>query len=381
MMKNTFSRLFLALFFSLGLSYFACEGPDQPVYGPDHPDPNPTGFQPARVDSISPTTGYLKDIVSIYGSGFNLFPAYNLVIFGTKLAEVVSATDNLLKVRAPNLADMAVPVRIAVKGSEFWSNETEFAFLPTLETIDEEIVWPNGIAVDDDGNVFVGAAQDGIIFRITPTGEKSEFAQAPVNGSIHFGPNHFLYVCEKAENKIVRISPDGSTIEDVVSIKGPVDFTWDADHNLYIVSDAVGVFKLVGSDTVRLADVASGKNCRVFGDHLFVNDIWNNTILSWPITATGLGDAEVVLETDSPSTLEFDANGLLYFCKAWETSLFVINAEGAEEVLYEGELMTPMRYTAFKNKTMYIVFPGWQDVGGVIKAYIGVQQAPDYGIQ
>jgi len=41
--------------------------------------------------------------------------------------------------------------------------------------------------------------------------------------------------------------------------------------------------------------------------------------------------------------------------------------------------MTPMRYTAFKGKNCYFVYPGWGDVGGVMKAYIGVEQAPDYG--
>lgn len=379
MKKSTFSRLFMALILLLGMLLIACEGPDQPVYGPNHPDPNPTGLGPAVVTSISPSSGYLKDIITIDGSGFDLKPANNFVMFGTRTGEVVSATATQLQVRAPVLSDEEVKVRVAVKGSEFWSNESDFAFLPALETIDEEISWPNGIAVDDDGNVFVGSANDGVIFKITPAGEKSEFASVAVNGSIHFGPNKWLYVCVKGEGKIVKISPDGATIEDVVSVADPVDFTWDANHDLFIVANGVGVFKMVGGEAVQLAEVANGKNCRVFGSYLYVNDIWDGFIIRWPITATGIGDVETVLETDSPSSLEFDVDGLLYFCKAWETSLFLINADGDEEVLYEGELMTPMRYTAFKGKTFYFVYPGWGDVGGVMKAYVGVQQAPDYG--
>jgi len=379
MKKSTFSRLFTVLILLLGVVYIACEGPDQPEYGPDHPDPNPTGLNPAVVTAVNPPAGYLKDIIEIDGTGFDLTPANNFVLFGTKTGEVVAATATRLQVRAPMLSDEEVKVRVAIKGSEFWSNEADFTFLPALATIDEEISWPNGIAVDDDGNVFVGSANDGVIFRITPEGEKTEFAQVPVNGSIHFGPNHWLYVCAMGEGKIVRISPDGGTIEDVVSIESPVDFTWDANHDLYIVANGQGVFKLVGEEAVQLAEVENGKNCRVFGTHLYVNDIWGGTIIRWPITAEGLGEVETVLETDSPSALEFDVNGLLYFCKAWETSFYVINAEGKEEVLYEGELMTPMRYTAFKGKNCYFVYPGWGDVGGVMKAYIGVEQAPDYG--
>ncbi|HOT95529.1 MAG TPA: IPT/TIG domain-containing protein [bacterium] len=379
-MKKIRCRLLGAAFLIAGLANLACEGPDQPVYGPNHPDPNPTGLAAATVESISPDTGYLRDIVTIRGSGFNEKPEFNLVLFGNKKAEVISVSPTELKVIAPNKSDETVNVRVAIKGSEFWSNEAEFTFLPTITTLDEEISWPNGVAVDEMGNVYVGSANDGVIYRITPEGEKTTFAEVPVSGSIHFGPNKYLYVCVKGEGKIVRISPDGGTVEDVVTVDAPVDFTWDKNHNFYVMSDVAGVYKIVGSDTVRVATIGSGKNVRVFNDHLYVNDIWNSTILSFPITAEGLGEEEVVIETDSPSTLEFDAEGTLYYAQAWETSLYTLRADGSEEVLYEGELMTPMRYSAFKGKYIYLVYPGWADIGAVMRVYIGIDAAPDYGI-
>ncbi|HPR88312.1 MAG TPA: IPT/TIG domain-containing protein [bacterium] len=379
-MKKIRCRLLWAAFLIAGLAALACEGPDQPVYGPDHPDPNPTGLAAATVESISPDTGYLKDIVTIRGTGFNPEAEFNLVLFGSKKAEVVSVTATELQVRAPNMSDETVNVRVAIKGSEFWSNETEFTFLPTITTIDEEISWPNGVAVDASGNVYVGSANEGVIYRITPEGEKSAFASVAVNGSIHFGPGNYLYVCEKGENKIVRISPDGGTVEDVVEVKAPDDFTWDAGHNLYVISEAIGIYKVVNNDTVRVATIGSGKNVRVFNGRIYANDIWNGTILSYPITADGLGEEEVVLETDSPSTLEFDAEGTLYYAQAWETSLYTLTADGGEEVLYEGALMTPMRYSAFKGKYIYLVYPGWADIGAVMRVYIGIEGAPEYGI-
>ncbi len=379
-MKKIRCRLLWAAFLIAGLAALACDGPDQPVYGPNHPDPNPTGLAAAQVESISPDTGYLKDVVTIRGTGFNPEADLNLVLFGNKKAEVVAVNATELQVLAPNLSDATVKVRVAVKGSEFWSNETEFTFLPTIETLDEEISWPNGVAVDEAGNVYVGSANEGVIYRITPEGEKSAFASVAVSGSIHFGPNHYLYVCAKQEGKIVRVSPDGGTVEDVVSVDAPVDFTWDKEHNFYVMSDVAGIYKIVGGDTVRLATIGSGKNVRVFNDHLYVNDIWNSTILSFPITAAGLGEGETVIETDSPSTLEFDAEGTLYYAQAWETSLYTLKADGSEEVLYDGELMTPMRYSAFKGKYIYLVYPGWADIGAVMRVYIGVEAAPDFGI-
>jgi hypothetical protein len=79
--------------------------------------------------------------------------------------------------------------------------------------------------------------------------------------------------------------------------------------------------------------------------------------------------------------LEFDADGTMYFTEAWETTLYTIKADGTEEVLFEDELMTPMRYLTFHNKILYIVYPGWGDVGEVMSAYIGVDQAPNWGLQ
>lgn len=379
-MKSKRSRLFLAAFLLAGFAFLACEGPDQPVYGPEHPDPNPTGLTAARIDSLAPSIGYLRDIVTIHGSGFNPEAEFNLVLFGSKKAEVVSVTANEIKVVAPNLADETVPVRVAIKGSEFWSNQTDYTFLPTLTTLDEEISWPNGVAVDDDGNVYVGSANDGVIHRIAPDGSKSTFAEVAVSGSIHFGPNKYLYVCLKGEGKIVRISPDGGTVEDVIEVDAPNDFTWDANHNMYIISEGVGIYKVVDNALVLLAEVGSGKNVRVFNGYIYANDIWNGTILRYAITPSGLGEEEVVLETESPSTLEFDAEGTLYYAQAWEVSLYTLKADGSEEVLYDGQLMTPMRYSAFKGKYIYLVYPGWADIGMVMRAYIGVEGAPEYGV-
>ncbi len=67
--------------------------------------------------------------------------------------------------------------------------------------------------------------------------------------------------------------------------------------------------------------------------------------------------------------------------EAWETSLFTVSAEGDEGVMFEEQLETPMHYLTFFDKAIYVVYPGWGDVGVVLKTYIGVEQAPNYGRQ
>ncbi|MBN2008793.1 IPT/TIG domain-containing protein [candidate division KSB1 bacterium] len=380
-MKYKYLSVICGLPLLLFLIFIACEAPNQPTYGPENPDPNPTGLSPATVDTITPTEGYLKDIITINGSGFNSEPDFNLVAFGTKTGIIKSATETQLQVQAPNISGETVNIKVAVKGSEFWSNEQAFTFKDAIESIDEEIAWPNGVDVDDEGNVYIGSAGDEIIYKITPDGEKSEFASVPVSGAIRFGPNKNLYVCEQGEGKIIRISPDGGTIEDVVEIDTPVYFDWDANGVMYICCNDAGFKSFDGSAITHIADIGGGaKSCRVFENNIYLTDIWDSQILKFTITDAGVdSEAEIVYEGDSPAGIEIDSEGKLYFTEAWETSLYTLSQDGEEDILYEGQLMTPMRYLTFYGKSMYIVYPGWGDVGQTIKAYIGVEQAPRYG--
>jgi len=385
-MKKSFKWIVLGLSFAAVLWFTACEGPSQPKYGPENPDPNPTGKAAAILDEVSPGEAYFNEIITIKGSGFAARPEFNFVAFGTKVAPVLEATANELKVKAPLFNGDSVKVRVGVRGSELWSNSLDFVFTALApELIDEEIVWPNGVDVDADGNVYVGSAADGIIYKITPEGEKSEFAEVPVNGSIRFGPQQYLYACVKGESKIVRVSPDGGTVEDVVELDAePVYFDWDADRNLYIVGNDVGIFRLDPSGGLTLQDsVGSPKSCRVFGNHLYVTNIWDGQILRYEITPGGLTGKEVLLEGDSPVSLELDAEGTLYYTLAWEGSLSLEKADGSDEVMYEGELEPQMRYMAYHGKYVYLVATGGsadEGTGQVYRVYVGAEQAPNYGL-
>ncbi|MCK6560892.1 IPT/TIG domain-containing protein [candidate division KSB1 bacterium] len=363
----------------------ACEAPENATFGPGRPDPNPTGLPAATLTAVEPTEGFLRDVITLRGSGFNTTPEFNLVQFGNRTGVVLAASATELSVRTPNFSDATVMVRVAVKGSEHWSNEMNFTFKPTLTVVDEEISWPKGVAVDAGGNVYVGSGNDGIIFKITPGGDKSEFAHTTVDGSLHFGPGGYLYVCDQGEHKITRVSPDGGTVEDYFlgDSLAVVDFDWDASGNLYLVANDAGVFRAGASGGVTLvAELGSPKSCRVFQSHLFVTDIWETgSVWRYDITASGLENGEIIhTNEDSPPTgLEVDNEGTVYVSEAWDVHILAIKTDGSTEILYDGELATPMRYLTLHNKTMYAVHPGWGDVGIVYAAYIGVEQAPRYG--
>ena len=328
--------------------------------------------------------------MTITGSGFNTDPDYTLVSFGTKVGEILSITETSIEVKTPSLSG-EVEVKVAVKGSEFWSNALDFTFksfipeIPSPEVfiVDSTISWPNGVDVDDNDNVYIGSANDGVIYKIDPSGTMTTFAEASVQGHIHFGPQDYLYVCEKNDGKIVRISPDGGTIEDVVEVDDVVDFDWDSNGNMYIVSADNGLYMMpAGSNSAEeiAEDLGSIKNCRVFGGYVYISKIWENLITRFEIVEDGIGEEEDYLESDVPSSFDFDKNGVLYWANAWEVSLYAYAPGGAEEaVLYEDELMTPMRYMAFHDQYIYVVYPGWADVGMTMKILMNVDQAPRYG--
>lgn len=220
-----------------------------------------------------------------------------------------------------------------------------------------------------------------MIYRYASDGTVSDFAEVPVNGSIGWGPGGDLYVCEAGEGKIVSVSLDGQTITDIVELEGPRDFDWADNGNMYIIANGA-ILLFDGAEVTELLYLeGEAKSCRVFADHLYVTEIWGSTIWKFPVTAGGIGEGEAIYEGDSPCALEVDSEGTVYFSEAWETTLHTIKADGSSEDLFIDELLTPMRYFTFHGKFLYIVYPGWGDVGSALRVYIGVEQAPNYGMQ
>jgi hypothetical protein len=316
-------------FFALtGFLFNACE--ETPL---EYNDQNPANSDPPVIQEVLPTKAFLKDTVIVDGNGFNSNPEHNYVKFGNKSGTIISATENELRVIVPEGSGDTVKVTAAVKGAVDWSNGVDFVFEQTIKVLDEEIEHPSGVAIDDDGNVYVGGRVDEAIFKITPSGEKSVFvADIPVNGALHFGPGGFLYVCEQYEGKIVRISSDGQTIEDHIIANSPIEFDWDLDGKMYIVSNWEGIYRDNGDGTLDYVVVNGDiKTIRIFEDKVYAGAAWANQGLRFDITASGLENEEVIIEAgDLVLGLDIDMNGQIYYGLYFDPTLHTLGPDGSE---------------------------------------------------
>jgi hypothetical protein len=368
----------------------ACENPENPVYGPDNPDPNPGGTQPAVLTDITPSRAFLKEIVTITGSGFNTELSENIVQFGTGVGVVLEATETQLTVELPNLSAITVDCRVAPRGAEEWSNALEFEFNPAILPRAGGLNWPMGVEADDEGNIYVGSANDAAIYKFDVDGNQSVFAaDVPVWGALKWGPGGNLYVAAANEGQILSISPDGSTVEVYVDGAGSVsDFDWAENGNLYIIrtwGEGIGMYKDgVVTDLVDGGDM-DAKSGRVSGGNLYVSSGWEWAFRKYPITADGLGDGEIVY-WDGVIGVEADALGNVIHTIVDTYTVFSYTPEGNVDALFAGELEddagSHMRYIRYTGKSLYVVYPGWSGdgEGSVTQVYLGVDQAPNWGL-
>lgn len=120
--------------------------------------------------------------------------------------------------------------------------------------------FPEGLAIDADGNLYVGMAPTGEIKRVTPAGQVSTFARLPSPGEgflvgLAFDSAGNLYAAlasfDAATHGVWLITPDGATQLRVVVLPPdglPNAIVFDGDDNMFVSDSARGVIWRVGAD-------------------------------------------------------------------------------------------------------------------------------------
>jgi len=383
--------LFLAILACL-LIILACEIPDNPTYGTDRPDPNPAGTPAASLTAVTPNVGYLNEVVVLTGSGFNPNPGDNLVAFGTGVGTILNATATELTVQLPALQGVTVMCRVAVKGAVEWSNELPVTFNLAVEDVALGLNWPMGVEADDAGNVYIGSASDGVVYKVDPDGNQTVYAEAPPFGALRWGPGGDLFVANADEGVVYRVSDNGATVETYVDAGvAATDFDWAENGNMYIAGNWGDGIAMYDGETVTELDGTGGgeyKSCRVFGNYFYATDRGDDELVRFPITADGLGAKEVISDDNNPVGLEINADGTLIVTSTRGYTLFLYNGDGENVgTIFEDELgdeaeSNTLRAIRMHGKLVYAAYPGGSSdgAGSVKQIYIGTGSAPNWGL-
>ncbi|WP_420456909.1 IPT/TIG domain-containing protein [Rubrivirga sp.] len=161
----------------------ACDsGEGSSLYDPDV-DRNPAPV----IASVSPQGIVLAgvDVVTIEGQNFSATPTDNAVVFddaqgNSAPGTILSASATRLEVRVPNLPSAALRLRVAVLGSQDYSNAVSFpltaAVVPFGELSQTEV--PSGIAADADGTLYLSLAREEVavgVIQIAADGTRSDY--------------------------------------------------------------------------------------------------------------------------------------------------------------------------------------------------------------
>ncbi len=256
--------------------------------------------------------------------------------------------------------------------------------------------FPEGPALDPDGNLFVVNVDSGDISKISPEGEVKTFVNtggAPNGAKFH--ANGDLYVADRQKG-IIAISPEGKTrvIVDHYQGKkfyGPNDLIFDSKGNLYFTdphgSSAENPFGCVYrfSSSGELTCLASGlafPNGLVLSKDekfLFVANTRKNRILRYVFSPPFRSYIFSQLSGGwGPDGLAFDIAGNLYVAHYGGGDVIILNPKGEtiERVPVGGQHPTNVAFGGPDRKTLYVTEV---ETGSVYRFETDYRGLPLYG--
>jgi streptogramin lyase len=224
---------------------------DQAGDGPQFKDQN------LGISKMTPDNGLAGTTVTITGTGFSANATDNKVYFNGVLAVIKSATESQLVLDAPQGLTTG-NVRVAVDGQEAFS-PTKFrrAGVVTLAGGPGTSLFADymtGIAVDQQGNVYVTDTNNKQVKKISPSGAVSVLQ---VNGAdakfnrpfgIVIDKQNNIYIGDSGSNEVIKISASGQRSVYVTGFS-PAHMDLDNQGNLYVSINAFsqGVNKVIPS--------------------------------------------------------------------------------------------------------------------------------------
>lgn len=241
------------------------------------------------------------------------------------------------------------------------------------------------VAVDKKGDLFVNSYEDGKVYRVTPTGAKTEFAQIPgkVAGIAFDGKGNLIIsgITNEKKAAIFRVDKTGkvetlTTIDDAIFLNGVTQLSGDK----FLIADsykgAIWEFDpktkksavwlaeefLARKDSNNPTPAVNG--LKIFGGNLYATNTQNQQIFRIPILAGDkAGKPELFVEKINGDDFAFDASGNMFVTTHVYNNVVRIAPDGKMTIIAaENENVTGDTSLIFgrgKNKNaIYVVTNG-----------------------
>lgn len=350
---------------ALVLVFAACDsGEGSSLYDPDAQ----TGPTPV-ISAVSPEGVVLAgvDAITIQGQNFAEDPADNVVVFddasgNAAPGEVLSASPTQLEVLTPNLPNPALRVRVAVIGSQDYSNAVDLPLTPAFESFGDigttEV--PYGIAADPDGTLYVSLEREGTsvgIIEIAPDGTRSPFFASTFPWAALARSSDALYGVRRV--RAVFSLPEGGS-QTVLSAFQPASLLLStiaasADGAIYVGGNAPSLYWVDADGTAAQADFPTNiRALAVAGGTLYAVGAGaagsGDQVYAVALAGDGTPGAPEILATLPAvgTALAVAADGTLFAALDRVADPIVTVAPGGQvEVLYPDVLAGPITSLAY----------------------------------
>jgi sugar lactone lactonase YvrE len=351
------------------------------------------------ISSVEPDGGALPgvNIITINGNNFAAEEGRNRVYFSNIEVEVLSSSASAIQVRRPNLVSDDAMVKVVSYDAllvaeygpypvsqvhQFYGNFIENLALAAL-------------TVDQDENLYVVESTSRNIVQIKPSGEKTLVGVG--NGAVSdlkVSPAGQLILLFN-NREIQQVNPDAvvDTAAIWVEVASRVKFgDFDSNGNFYCGTRSSDLIIIKGSDlsSKKLGVYARDEifDVQARGGYVYVlvearstepaMAIWRHAILD----ADGnLGAQELVLDWSQtgeyaesiPTGFTLDAQGNLYVSTNYVDPIFVLYADGTQDIYYKDILPTPVSQFVWGNGTyLYLIWDADSDKN-VVRVDMGVE--------
>ena len=125
---------------------------------------------------------------------------------------------------------------------------------------------PDGLAFDASGNLYISNYNSGRIYRMSPSGVKTQFASGLIKPSaLVFDDAGNLYVSNFGSTTVSKITPGGIVSTFASGFSGPLGLVFDPAGNLYVSNYNTGkIFRVLPDGTsAEFATVPSGFSSKI----------------------------------------------------------------------------------------------------------------------